>query len=359
MKTAACYRNVSTLWPAERERLIDKLADRYLGRYLSHIPPDLVRLRVALERNGHRSLYRARLRLALPSAILACADTSPELGKVLDHVFAGLGRQLQHHLAQLRHEDSWRRKERRAGLRQFKAALGARSDAELTLFRDLVHPLLPALQRFIQRELARLQACGDLAPGDPAADEVIDEALARACEKRQQRPRRLEPLQWLYQIAIDFLAEEVARRQRDEGRFISLEGRAPMQSPEAEQEDDEIVFEYWQPDEVLRLEDLVPAADETPEDAASTKEMRQRVNTLLADLPTPWRRAVALCRIEARSPAAAARALGAREQEVVRWLAHADAFLKAGLDDLHLVPKSSSIHSRRRSSNAWEHAHET
>ncbi|RQS63557.1 RNA polymerase subunit sigma-28 [Burkholderia sp. Bp8963] len=330
MKTAVCYRNVSTLWPAERESLIDKLAIRYLRRYLLHNPPDLARLRVALERSGHRGHYRTRLRLALPRAILACAYTSPDLSKVLDHVFVGLGRQLEHHRAQMR-QDSWRRKGRRTGLRQLMAALDERREAEFTLFRDLVRPLLPALQRFTQRQLARLQACGDLAPGDPVADEVIDEALARACEQLPQRPRRLEPLQWLYQITIDFLAEEVARRQRDAGRFVSLESRVPIQSHEAEEGEDEIVFEYWQPDEVLRLEDLVPAPDETPEDAASAKEMRQLVNTLLADLPTPWRRAVALCRIEALSPAAAAQALGTREQDVVTWLAHADAFLKAKL----------------------------
>jgi len=266
MNTTVCYRNRSTFSPAERESLIDKLSDRYPGRHLLHFPPDLVRLRVALEQSGHRRLCRARRRLALLSAILACADTSPELSKVLDHVFVGLGRPLGHRLAQLRHKDSWRRKARRAGLRQLKSALDARSEAELTLFHDLVHPLLLALQRFIQRELAYLQARDDFAPGDPVADKVIDEALARACEKLPQRPHELEPHPWPFQVTIDFRVEEVARRQRDEGRFISMESRAPMQSREAEQGEDESVFEYRQPDEVLRLEDLAPQPSTRPAD---------------------------------------------------------------------------------------------
>ncbi|KUZ94935.1 RNA polymerase subunit sigma-28 [Burkholderia ubonensis] len=342
MKTAISYRNISELARPDLKGLIGNLLDRHLQPHLSHFPAELVRLRATLERSGHRSLYRARLRLALPSATLACSDESPELGKALELSFAELERQLERHIAHLRHEDNWRRKERRAGLRRLKDAAAGPAGAGLALFSDLVRPLLPELKRFVERELAYLQARGDLAPGDPAVDEVVDETLARACERLAQRPRKLEPRQRLYQIALDMLGEEVSRRQTDEGRWVSLEGRPPVQLREPHEDDDEILFEYWQPDEVLRLEDVTPAADGTPEEELSAKETRRLVTALLAEMPTSWRQALVLCRMEAVPQASAAQVLGTSEQELECRLVAADTFLKARLGELRLTPRDAS-----------------
>ncbi|MFA8391173.1 hypothetical protein ACEPUD_13805 [Burkholderia ubonensis] len=189
MKTAISYRNISELARPDLKGLIGNLLDPHLQPHLSHFPAELVRLRATLERSGHRSLYRARLRLGLPSATLACSDESPELGKALELSFAELERQLERHIAHLRHEDNWRRKERRAGLRRLKDAAAGPAGAGLALFSDLVRPLLPELKRFVERELAYLQARGDLASGDPAVDEVVDETLARACVGTRWRGR--------------------------------------------------------------------------------------------------------------------------------------------------------------------------
>ncbi|CAN0626727.1 RNA polymerase subunit sigma-28 [Burkholderia multivorans] len=328
MKTAISNRNISELARPDLKGLIGNLLDRHLQPHLSHFPAELVRLRATLEQSGHRRLYRARLRRGLPSATLTCSDESPELGKALELSFSELERQLEHHIAHLRHEDNWHRKERRAGL---------------ALFSELVRPLLPELKRFVERELAYLQARGDLAPGALAVDEVVDETLARACERLAQHPRKLEPRQWLYQIALDVLAEEVSRRQTDVGRWVSLEGRPPVQLREPHEDDDEILFEYWQPDEVLRLEDATPAADGTPEEELSAKETRRLVAALVADMPTSWRQALVLCRMEAVPRASAAQVLGTSERELERWLADADAFLKARLGELRFTPRDAGV----------------
>ncbi len=340
MKTSISYRHVAKLSRPELEDLIGRLTERRLKPHLSHFPTGLVRLHATVERSRHRSVYRVRLQLVLPGGTFACGNDSPEPGAAIELSMAELERQLERHVAHLRHEDAWRRKERRAGLRQLKAALAGQTDAGSALFGECVRPLLAPLQRFVQREIAYLQARGDLAAGDPTVDDIVDEALARACERQAERPRRLEPLQWLYQIALERLADEVAQRQSEEGRCISLEGRLPVQLHEPH-EDDELLFEYWQPDEVLRLEDVVPAPDGSPEDAVMTRELRELVSTLLAELPEPWRRAVTLCRLEAQPADAAAQVLGITEPELEDRLAHADAFLRARLADLRLTPEPS------------------
>ena len=85
---------------------------------------------------------------------------------------------------------------------------------------------------------------------------------------------------------------------------------------------------------------MIPAPDATPEAEASAKEMHRFAAALFADLPTSWRRALVLCRVEALSRDAAARVLGANEQEVEHWLTYADAFLRAKLGDLRLTPQA-------------------
>ncbi|WP_116610441.1 RNA polymerase subunit sigma-28 [Paraburkholderia unamae] len=341
MKTSISYRNVAKLSRTELEDLIGRLTERRLKPHLSHFPTGLVRLHATVERSRHRSVCRVRLQLVLPGGTLACGNDSLEPGAAIELSMIELERQLERHVAHLRHEDAWRRKERRVGLRQLKAALAEQTDAGSALFGEFVRPLLAPLQRFVQREIAYLQARGDLAAGDPTVDDIVDEALARACERQAERPRRLEPLQWLYQIALERLADEVAHRQSEEGQCISLEGRLLVQLHEPHEDDDELLFEYWQPDEVLRLEDVVPATDGSPEDAVMTRELRELVATLLAELPEPWRRAVTLCRLEAQPADAAAQVLGITEPELEDRLAHADAFLRARLADLGLTPEPS------------------
>lgn len=341
MRMALSYRNVAKLSRPELQNLVARLAERHLQPHLSQFPTGLVRLQATLERSRRHSLFRVRLHLVLPGATLACGNDSPELEKAIELSFSELERQLERHVVHLRHEDAWRREERRSGLRQLKSALAEQTDAGSALFGEVVRPLLPSLRRFVQRELAYLQARGDLTPGDPLVEEIVDETLARACERLAEHPRQLEPLQWLYQIALELLAAEVTRRQNDEGRCISLEGRLPVQLHEPHEDDDELLFEYWQPDEVLRLEDVVPGTDGTPEEAVINRELRELVATLLAELPESWRRAITLCRLEAQPTVAAAQVLGITEQELRHKLAQADAFLKARLVDLRLTPQAS------------------
>ncbi|BCQ28498.1 RNA polymerase subunit sigma-28 (plasmid) [Caballeronia sp. NK8] len=340
MKTVIRYRNVAKLSRPDLHQMIERLAERVLGPHLSHFPAELLRLHATLDRSRHHGLYRVRLQMTLSGATLACVEESSRLEKAIEHAFTELDRQVERHVAHLRHEDAWRRKERRVGLRQLKTALNEESDAETASFSSLGRPLLASLQRFVQRELSDLQVRGELDPGEPSVDEIVDEALARACEQSATRSRKLNPLQWLYQITLSVLADEVSRRQDEAGRCISLEGRLPIELREP-REDEEILFAYWQPDEVLRLEDVMPAADATPEEAVSEQELRALLATLLSELPAPWRRAVVLCRLEGLAVGAAAQVAGVTEQALEQGLTHADAFLRARLGALRLIPQAS------------------
>ncbi|AQH05025.1 hypothetical protein A9R05_38925 (plasmid) [Burkholderia sp. KK1] len=241
MKTVIRYRHVAKLSRPDLHQMIERLADRVLGPHLSHFPAELLRLHATLDRSRHHGSYRVRLQMTLPGATLVCAEESSRLEKAIEHALTDLDRQVERHVAHLRHEDAWRRKERRVGLRQLKTALNEESDAEAASFSSLVRPLLASLRRFVQRELSDLQARGELDPG------VV----------------------------------------------------------------------------------------------VSERELRALLARLLSELPAPWRRGVVLCRLEALSVSAAAEVAGVTAQELEQGLAHADAFLRARLRELRLIPQAS------------------
>jgi DNA-directed RNA polymerase specialized sigma24 family protein len=76
---------------------------------------------------------------------------------------------------------------------------------------------------------------------------------------------------------------------------------------------EEIVY-FHQPDEDLRLEDVLPDMDvETPEEHAERTELRVCVNARLTALPPRWRRALLLRYVDGLTGAALAHALGTTE----------------------------------------------
>ena len=227
---------------------------------------------------------------------------------------------------------------RPVALRRLESAIGNSPGAQSEAYGNLVRPLLPKLERFVKQEFSYLRDRGDLTADYPTAQDVIDEVLARAYQKLDQLPRQTEPLHWLYRIAHEVLAEVVKRRQAEDERFVSLDAKPPETPDETIDERDEARYEYWQPDDMLKLEDVVPISDATPETTASEDEMRRHLRAALAHLPSTWRRAVWLTQAEGMPLGAVAATLGASEEDTRRWIQHADAFLRARLGEVDLRP---------------------
>jgi RNA polymerase sigma factor (sigma-70 family) len=341
MKLITSFRNITEQERPAFERTLHELAARHLEQRLESFPADLPQLHARLERSRHGPHYYVKLRLAVPGASLVAAEDSADAAAALRKAFAELERELDRHAAHLRHEEEWHRKEKRELLRRFKQALADEPAARREAFGDRVRPLLPPLRRFIAREMGYLRARGDLAPGWPTVQDLLDETLARAWETRAEGAASDDPRHWLYGIVGKVLAAEVAQRRREEGRFVSIESRPPELLPdETMDERDEGIYEFLQPDELLRFEDVTPdpAAGENPEDTVNREEMRRLLHEVLAQLPTQWRRAVWLVQAEGMKREDVARQLNVSEEDVKRWIEQADAFLRARLQEAGLTP---------------------
>lgn len=148
----------------------------------------------------------------------------------------------------------------------WRAALRGDRDA----FQATVQPYLGELLEAAQRELRYRIALGDLSADDLTAEELLGETLVRAWRDRHRRPPLLGLKVWL--LALLFrVAENIARR---ESRFkklatVRLEERLP---PEPIYDDDESFWEWYQPDELTRWEDVVTESSSDPAEVVAASE---------------------------------------------------------------------------------------
>jgi len=105
--------------------LIDSLIKK-LERKAKRFPPDGVFLRLMVEENPARTLYRVSLTMEIPGEAPATKKTLPakeerhDLTEALRDAFAEIDQQLEAYKANLRGEQWWKRKARRAELRAQK-----------------------------------------------------------------------------------------------------------------------------------------------------------------------------------------------------------------------------------------------
>ena len=331
----ARFKNIPEESHARIEQMLRMGFEKQVAPRLKDFRDDLVRLYASLERNRHHeNLYRVKLRLELPRKVLVAREDEYGLEAAIDAAMAELQRQVDRHIHRLRQDDQWRRKGRRRELRRLKAHLGGLPVEERTDFIAEMKRHAPRLERVIRRELAYLRAEGNLGPDWPTVQDVLDETLVRAQRNLPDRPAGMDAWHWLLSRMMQVLEEEV-RNWQQERAGLSLE-RAPREDALDEAEDmvEEEIMEFYQPDEALHLEDMVP--DEETADPEALLEHRERAHLLfrlLAHLPVAWRRAVELVQIEGLDASEVARLMGVPEAELRDWLATADAFLRAKLAD--------------------------
>lgn len=157
------------------------------------------------------------------------------------------------------------------------------------------------MRRYNQRLFRAVRA---LLPDDSEAEDVLQEAYVRAYEHLQQFEGRASFSTWLTRIAIH---EALARKRRG-GRFESL------------------------PDDERGSAELVNDAQRTPEDAASSGELREVLDRSLQELPESLRLAFMLREVEGLSTEETAVCLDISVANAKVRLHRARALLQARID---------------------------
>ena len=190
---------------------------------------------------------------------------------------------------------------------------------------------LKKLYDFVRREIAYYEATGDLRPGELTVDDVVDATVLSAYDQSlNKRPTSEDIDSWLIKLAAKHIESEIERLTVERERIVHIEEGIPEPPPtEAVSTLGDEVLDFFQPDEDLKIEDMIPDLEvPLPEEVAEHRELQRHVTRALALLPRAWRTAFVLYHVEGRSFAEIAKAASITEDEAKRYLQYASEYLR-------------------------------
>lgn len=340
MKLLKAFRNLDGDARRRATEIVDREI-RHLEPHLKHFGDGLVRLEVTLSQANGKTRLQASLRLQLPSGVIVAREEGFEIEPVLRKAFDDLRHRVDRHVARLRHESEWKRPahRRRIGALLPPARDAAEADRR-KLFFDLIEDHLDTVYDVVRRELTYLECSGSVPEGYLSVRDLVDATILKGLERFEQRPTRFSIGDWLTRLALDTIEEEArAARRAGPEAAVSLEAEPEQPAVDPTGSDQEM-YEFYQPDEVLRLEDLV--VDESATDAETEAERHEAARMLhraIAQLPALWRRVLIHVDLNDTTSEAAAALDGLEKDEVARIGDAARAFLRDRLAELGQPPE--------------------
>ena len=173
-------------------------------------------------------------------------------------------------------------------------------------FEQFTQEKLQRVYDFVVRELEYHDALNTLSANEVSPYEIVDEAYARAIEKKQSKGsgQSLPTLQQLQHQALEVVHGIVATQEERERRETSLEGEyADPAEEDGFRTLGEYVLDFWQPDQDLTQQDLIPDLEmPTPVEIEDMKARERELYSALNALPRRWREDFVLFAIEKWSP---------------------------------------------------------
>lgn len=275
-----------------------------LRKRLQVFRPELVSLYATVD-EGHRTGTAISLNLKLPTGQLAATETADRPEAAVKAAFADLMEQLGRHKDSLRNSKRWPRargvqNERTVSQVPFEETLAAVKPEKVNGddVSGFVNLNLPRLQRSVERELRYREASGTLRPGQVTPEEVVDEAISRALDDREEKPERITLEPWLHRLAMRAI-DRLMNQTRTENGSVSLDSQVRRRQTVTRTGDDEPWMQYHQPDEMITNENVIPDMRTTsPEDIAATDEIVAMVEMALRHAKAEDREAFILFTME-------------------------------------------------------------
>jgi RNA polymerase sigma factor (sigma-70 family) len=186
-------------------------------------------------------------------------------------------------------------------------------------------------------------AQGDLLPNEMTADDLVAAAVLRAYREFVKDPDRSEIPGWLIRLALEEVEAEVRRSKLERERIVRTEEDIPETPPaEAVSTLGDERLDFYQPDEDLKLEDIIPRPSvPTPDQILESRELQQYITRTLATLPRASRLAFVLRHVEGLPLTEIARITGRSRTDIERDLDEARKALRQ-----RLVESGLTAHDR-------------
>lgn len=330
-----------------QQRAPDVIAEevRQLEPHLARFREDLVRLEVVASQTRGKTRVHVSLRLQLPSGVIAAQEDGFEIEPVLRKAFADLRHRVDRHVTRLRHEPEFKRPARRRRIGTLLPPARDAAEAERrALYFGLIEDHLDTVYDAVRRELTYLECSGSVPQGYLSVRDLVDATILRGLDRFEQRPSEFSVGDWLLQLAFETIdAEARAARRAVPEDAASLEA-APEQPVEDPTEADQKIFEFYQPDEVLLLEDLIADDGGTdPETEANRHEIAMALHRAIADLSSVERRVLYRLHLDDATVAGTADLLSLSEAEVKEIAEKAGETLRAKLVETGLISEATEV----------------
>ena len=334
MKVIRTFRNLDRHGQQRAPEVIEEEV-RQLEPHLVRFSEDLVRLEVVASQTRGKTRIQVSLRLQLPSGVIAAQEEGFEIEPVLRKAFADLRQRVDRHVARLKHESEYKRPARR---RRIGAPLPSARDASEAdrrqLFFDLIEDHLDTVYDTVRRELTYLECSGSVPAGYLSVRDIVDATILNGLNRFERRPTEFSVRDWLTQLAFETIEAEAQAARRavpEDAASIDAAPEAPAGEPT---ESDEEMFEFYQPDDVLLLEELVADdGGDDPETGVAKRQDGLALHRAIAGLPALWRRVLFLVDLNDTPLETASSVLGIPEDDVTRIAQAARDYLRDKLRD--------------------------
>ncbi len=222
--------------------------------------------------------------------------------------------------------------------------------------REALQPYLKHLYAFVRREIRYYESLGLLREGELQPADVVDDVIEAALSLWHARPAgSLRP--WLLQLALRRLRQYLQAARTRPSTEIPLEELVPQEDWSTLQTDTEI-WEFYEPDDVLAWEDILPDPTVPPPDEfVLAAELDEPLQDALASLGPRVREVFVLYALEGLTEEEIAKMYGWDVEQVKKYLAMARDQLR---ERLGLLPKEEEIQPvERKLERGDEHGRST
>ncbi len=298
------------------QRLIGKQCAK-VRRILPTFAPQDLHLHVTIERKP-RSQYETALVLTVPQTSIRTEEIEANPSTSILRAFHELVRRIKRFKSHLGHEHTRHR-------RPLQMVENLSTERVLDL-ETAISNNLEKLENYIRRELYSHVVQRDLSPGLIQVAALVDDVFLEVSARAAEQPHDLSLEQWMFQLAHQKLRERLNDLQSHRE-----DSSVEETSPEDSRWDDE-TSNFFQPDESLRLEDLlVDASSTNPEELMQGEEAEQLFHRLVAKLSDSIRESFVLFAIEGFGADEVAMITGKPTSQVLKDVENARRALRTGL----------------------------
>lgn len=307
-------RNFDLLPP--HEKVVNRQVTK-VRKLLPSFPPEVVELDVGIEKLVRGNQFKTVLTLTIPQRVIRAEEIEDNPSGSIIRAFDELVRRLKRFKSQLSREQLWHRQTARV---EFSPQVLTR-DVEESISANL-----EKIENYIRRELYHFVLVGQVPPGIVEPQALVDEVFLEVSARSKAKPTNLSQEQWMFQLARNRVQARIRELEehRDEAH---IEEDAVRQS---RWEDEDLNF--YQPDENLRVEDLLPDGNgENPEEILAREEVEEQLRKGVALLPGGVRESFVLFALEGFTSDEVAMITGKEPARVLADVEEARQFLRREL----------------------------